>query len=72
MVNEGLLSQSFEGAKSSAVIMSLLETAKSHGLNSEKYIAYLLEHLPNELTLANKDVLEAYLPWAKTVQEKCK
>ena len=30
-----LFSQSFEGSKSSAVIMSLLETAKRHGLNYE-------------------------------------
>ncbi|ADM90330.1 hypothetical protein PC0014_02090 [Streptococcus pneumoniae] len=25
-----------------------------------------------EETLVNKDVLEAYLPWTKVVQEKCK
>ena len=33
-----LFSQSFEGAKTTAFIMSLLETAKRHQLNSEKYI----------------------------------
>ncbi|MVH38927.1 hypothetical protein GO775_00175, partial [Staphylococcus aureus] len=43
--------------------MSLLETAKRHQLNSEKYLSYLLECLPNEETLVNKEVLEAYLPW---------
>ncbi|MDQ8837982.1 IS66 family transposase, partial [Streptococcus ruminantium] len=43
-----LFSQSFEGAKSTAIILSLLETAKRHGLDSEKYMTYLLEHLPNE------------------------
>ncbi|MDR7845091.1 hypothetical protein RIT80_10910, partial [Streptococcus pneumoniae] len=42
------------------------------GLNSEKYLSYLLECLPNEETLVNKEVLEAYLPWTKVVQEKCK
>ncbi|CJE16605.1 transposase [Streptococcus pneumoniae] len=42
--------------------MSLLETAKRHQLNSEKYLSYLLECLPNEETLVNKEVLEAYLP----------
>lgn len=57
-----LFSQSFEGAKATAIIMSLLETAKRQGLNSEKYICYLLENLPNEETLTNKEVLEAYLP----------
>ena len=52
-----LFSQSFEGAKSTAVILSLLETAKRHGLDAEKYMNYLLEHLPNEETLAKKEVL---------------
>lgn len=67
-----LFSQSFEGAKATAIMMSLLETAKRHQLNSEKYLSYLLECLPNEETLVNKEVLEAYLPWTKVVQEKCK
>ncbi|MGT2756203.1 transposase domain-containing protein [Streptococcus ovuberis] len=42
--------------------MSLLETAKRHDLNTEKYITHLLEHLPNEKTLAKKEVLEGDLP----------
>ncbi|NQG60395.1 transposase domain-containing protein, partial [Streptococcus suis] len=64
-----LFSQSFEGAKSTAIILSLLETAKRHGLEAEKYMTYLLEHLPNEETLAKKEVLEAYLPWDKKLRE---
>lgn len=64
-----MFSQSFEGTKLIAIILSLLETAKRHGLNSEKYISYLLDHLPNEEALANKAVLEAYLPWDKTIQK---
>lgn len=67
-----LFSQSFEGAKSTAIILSLLETAKRHGLDSEKYMTYLLDHLPNEERLAKREILEAYLLWAETIQEKCK
>ncbi|EID31452.1 hypothetical protein HMPREF1110_1910 [Streptococcus mitis SK579] len=52
--------------------MSLLETAKRHQLNSENYLSYLLECLPNEETFVNKEVLESYLPCTKVVQEKCK
>ncbi|WP_321538142.1 hypothetical protein, partial [Streptococcus suis] len=37
-----------------------------HGLDAEKYMTYLLEHLPNEESLAKKEVLEAYLPWDKS------
>ena len=67
-----LFSQSFEGAKSTAVILSLLETTKRHGLDAEKYMTYLLEHLPNEETLSKKEVLEAYLPWDKKIKRACK
>lgn len=67
-----LFSQSYEGAKSSAIIMSIIETAKRHNLNTEKYFNYLLERLPQEATLTDETILEAYLPWAKEVQEYCK
>ncbi|HEM6266899.1 TPA: transposase domain-containing protein [Streptococcus suis] len=51
---------------------SLLETAKRHGLDAEKYMTYFLEHLPNEETLTKKEVLEAYLPWDKKIKRVCK
>lgn len=65
-----LFSQSFERAKSSAAIMRFLETAKCHDLNTKKYRGQLLK-LPNVATLANKEVLEAYLSWSKSTQENC-
>lgn len=67
-----LFSQSFEGAQSSAIILSLIETAKRNNLDPEKYIEYLLDKLPNEETLTDKERLSAYLPWTKEVQEACK
>ena len=67
-----LFSQNFEEAKSTAIIMPLLETSKRHGLDSEKYMTYLLENLPNEELLANRNVLEAYLPWAEQIQQSCR
>lgn len=48
--------------------LSLLETAKRHGLDAEKYMTYLLEHLPNEVSLAKKEDLEAYFPWDKNIK----
>ena len=67
-----LFSQSFEGAQSSAIILSLIETAKRNNLDPEKYIEYLLDQLPNEENLTDKETLSAYLPWEKEVQEQCK
>ena len=49
--------------------MSLLETAERHGLNTQKYIPFLLEHLTNEETLAKKEILEVYLLCAETIQK---
>ena len=67
-----LFSQSFEGTQYSAIIMTLLETAKRNGLDAEKYINYLLTHMPNENILEKNEVLEVYLPWNEKVQENCK
>lgn len=67
-----MFSQSFEGAQSGAIIMTLLETAKRNGLDAEKYINYLLTHMTNENILEKNEVLEAYLPWNKIIQETCK
>ena len=67
-----LFSQSSTGAKSMAIIMSILETAKQNGLDQFKYINYLLDKLPNELSLLDNQRLEAYLPWAENVQLHCK
>ncbi|KRL82356.1 IS66 family transposase [Lactobacillus ultunensis] len=55
-----LFSQSFTGAQTSGAILSLIETAKRHGLDPEKYLNYLLQKLPNEEFL-NSTTLEAYL-----------
>lgn len=52
--------------------MTLLETAKRNGLAPEKYINYLLTNLPNEDTLEKNEILEAYLPWNKNIQETCR
>ncbi|MGT2755538.1 IS66 family transposase, partial [Streptococcus ovis] len=66
-----LFSSSRKGAESLANIKTIAETAKANGLNVEKYLKYLLEHLPNEPIL-KMEVLEAYLPWNENVQETCK
>ena len=55
-----LFSQSFEGLQSDAIIMTLLEIDKRNGLDAEKYLNYLLTHMPNENILEKNEVLEAY------------
>ena len=67
-----LFSQSSTGAKAMTIIVSILETAKQNGLDQFKYINYLLDKFPNELSLLDTQRLEAYLPWAENVQLHCK
>ncbi len=52
--------------------MTLLETAKRNGLDSEKHINYLLMNLLNEDTLEKNGILEDYLPWNENIKETCR
>ncbi len=60
-----------EGAKANATAYSIIETAKANGLNPYKYLTYLFDHLPNLEFHQNPEILEVYLPWAKSVQSNC-
>ena len=55
-----LFSGTPEGAAASAVLYSLVETAKANGLEPYSYFRYIFEKLPMAETLED---LEALLPW---------
>lgn len=57
-----LFSNTPKGAKASAIIYSIVETAKGNNLNPYKYLDYLLNQLPN-INLKNQDELDSLLPW---------
>jgi transposase len=59
------------GAKASAVIYSIIETAKENGLNPFMYLSYLFEKLPN-LDTKNQDVLDSLLPWSDSLPVVCR
>ena len=60
-----LFSDSVKGAKASAVMYSLVQTAKINNLNISGYIKYLLENLSQEENAKDEKVLEKYLPWSE-------
>jgi transposase len=64
-----LFSNTPGGARSSAVIYSLVETAKENGLNPLPYLTYLFEQLPN-INLKSTEALDLLLPWAEPIQAK--
>ena len=50
------------GAKGSAVIFSLIQTAIENGLDPYRYLTWILSSAP-EMDLAQPDVVHALLPW---------
>lgn len=59
------------GARASATIYSLIETAKENGLNPFPYLIYLFEQLPN-IDRKNAEAVDALLPWSEAVQAHCR
>ena len=63
-----LFSNTQNGAKSSALIYSIIQTALANDLKPFHYLEYIFERLQ-----LNKDVeLTKLLPWSKGIPEKCK
>jgi transposase len=56
-----------KGARASAVIYSIMESAKENRLNPYAYLNYLFEQLPN-LDSRDDETLDRLLPWAVTLQ----
>lgn len=59
------------GATASAIIYSIVETAKENGLNPLIYLTYLFEKLPN-VNLTDQSALDDLLPWSRTLPSECR
>lgn len=66
-----LFSNAPKGATASAVIYSIVETAKENNLNPFPYLQYLFEQLPN-IDLKNPEVLKKYFPWSEELPKECR
>ncbi len=53
------------GAKSSAIIYSIVETAKANNLKPFDYVQYLLEEIPKHMDDKDCSFLEELLPWSE-------
>jgi transposase len=59
------------GAKASATIYSVIETAKENGLNPFKYLTYLFEQLPQLSDPMDPEALDKLLPWSESLPLTC-
>ena len=57
------------GAKSSAMIYSIVETAKANNLKPFDYVQYLLEEIPKHMNDKDCSFLEDLLPWSEKLPE---
>ena len=53
------------GAKSSAIIYSIVETAKANNLKPFDYVQHLLEEMPKHMDDRDCSFLENLLPWSE-------
>lgn len=58
------------GADSTALLYSLIETAKLNGLVPQTYLAHLFEKLPN-LVVKDQAALDELMPWSTAMQSLC-
>ena len=54
------------GAESSSIIYSIIETARANDLMVEKYLTFLIYTLSN-LENPDKDTLMGVMPWSKSL-----
>ena len=67
-----LFCDTVNGAKASAAIYSIVETAKANGLSPYQYLCLIFTQLPGSNYEKDTRVLEGLMPWGKMAQEKCK
>ena len=65
-----LFSNSVAGAKASAVIYSLVETAKANNLSPRDYLEILLENLPNMDARQHPEELDELMPWGGFIRSR--
>ena len=66
-----VIMESDNGAKASAMLYSIVETAKANGLNTYQYLELLLTELPKHQEDKDLKFLDDLLPWSDRVQKEC-
>ena len=61
-----------QGAKASAILYSIVETAKTNDLNIYQYFKYLLTEITKHMDDTDLSFLDRLLPWSKDLPDICK
>ena len=60
------------GAKASAIIYSIVETAKANNLRPYDYLKHLLEEIPKHMDEKTTDFIKPLLPWSSSIPITCR
>jgi len=60
-----------KGAKASADVYSIVESAKANGLNVYTYLEYLFMYMPDLDWRNHPELLDDLMPWSETVKIEC-
>ncbi|TCP19948.1 transposase IS66-like protein [Scopulibacillus darangshiensis] len=66
-----MFSNTPRGARASAIIYSVIESAKENSLNPFAYLTYLFEKLPN-MAIEDQDALDKLMPWSAAIPLSCR
>ena len=67
-----LFCDTLSGAKSSAIIYSIVETAKANNLKVYEYINHILSVLPEHMEDTDYSFIDDLLPWSEKIPKECK
>ena len=61
-----------DGAKTIAILYTLVETARANGVNVYYYLKYLLEKMPAHMDDKGRSFLADMMPWSQAVNDYVK
>ena len=67
-----MMIDTIHGARASAMIYSIAETAKANNLKPYDYFEYLLTEIPKHMEDTDLSFCEELLPWSPSLPEKCR
>ena len=67
-----VLIDTINGARASAVLYSIVETAKANDLKPYNYFKHLLTEIPKHMDDTDLEFLEELLPWSGHLPDDCR
>jgi hypothetical protein len=64
-----LFCNTIDGAKATAILYTLVETAKANGVDPYHYLKYLLDSMPSHMDDHDRSFLADMMPWSEAFKE---